>query len=82
MTHNVAINDTEIFTPTLVNAATLIVARNIFYRSPEVTTPANWAALGCSRRVSRLPRLIFQPTGFWASAAAWVLGIATNYLAL
>src|SRR3982750_2998844 len=36
-THNGTINETHIFTPALVNAATLTIARNTFIRGPQVT---------------------------------------------
>jgi hypothetical protein len=79
VTHNLTINDTHIFSPTLINAATLSVARNIFIRAPEVTSPRTWAALGCvSTCVPLAPPSV--PTD-------WILGInnglglaiATNY---
>ena len=79
VTHNVAINDTEIFTPTLVNAATLIVARNVFYRSPEVTTPANWAALGCTPTCVPLAPPNIPTDWILGISGGLGLGIATNY---
>lgn len=79
VTHNIALNDTHSFTPSLVNAVNVTVARNIFYRSPEVTSPANWAALGCTPTCVAL-----APSNI---ATDWILGIsgglglsiATNY---
>jgi hypothetical protein len=78
VTHNVAVNDTHVFTPSLVNAATVTVARNNFFRVPQVSNPANWSALGCKSCVPLAPPNI--PTD-------WILGIngglglsiATNY---
>ncbi len=46
-TQNGTINETHTFTPSLLNQATLTVARNTFTRGPQVTKPANWADLGC-----------------------------------
>jgi hypothetical protein len=46
-THNGTINETHIFTSSLVNTAMFLVARNTMIRAPQVTTPATWAALGC-----------------------------------
>jgi hypothetical protein len=79
VTHNFAVNDTHIFTPTLINSATLIVARNVFYRSPQVTSPANWAALGCTPTcVPLAPPNI--PTDWILSISGGLgLSIATNY---
>ena len=79
VTHNVAVNDTHIFTPSLVNAATLTVARNVFYRSPQVTNPANWTALGCTPTcVPLAPSNI--PTDWILNISGGLgLGIATNY---
>jgi len=79
VTHNIALNDTHSFTPSLVNAATLTVARNVFYRSPQVTNPANWSALGCTPTcVPLAPPNI--PTDWILSINGGVgLNIATNY---
>ncbi len=79
VTHNFTVNDTHIFTPALINVATLTVARNIFYRSPEVTSPANWASLGCSPTcVPLAPPNI--PTDWIVGVSGGLgLGIATNY---
>ena len=54
-THNGTINETHIFTPSLVNAATLTIARNTFIRGPLKTDPASWADLGCRSCVSLAP---------------------------
>jgi hypothetical protein len=79
VTHNVALNDTHVFTPTLVNAATVTVARNNFFRVPQATNPGTWKDLGCaSTCVPLAPPSV--PTD-------WILGvngglglaIATNY---
>ena len=80
ITHNVTVNDTHIFTPALVNAATLTVARNNFIRAPQVSTPANWAALGCTVTcVPLAPPNI--PTDWIVGINNGLgLGIATNYL--
>ena len=79
VTHNIAVSDTHSFTPSLVNMATVTVARNIFYRSPEVTNPANWAALGCTPTcVPLAPPNI--PTDWILSINGGLgLNIATNY---
>ena len=79
VTHNLAVNDTHIFSPTLINAATLIVARNIFIRDPEPTTPRNWQALGCvSTCVGLAPASI--PTDWILSVSNGAgVAIATNY---
>ncbi len=55
-THNVTLNDSHIFSPTVVNNATFTFARNTFIRSPLPTTGAkDWAALGCGGCVSLAP---------------------------
>lgn len=79
VTHNITVNDTHIFTPALVNAATLTVARNNFLRSPQVSSPANWADLGCKSCVPLAPANI--PTDWILGITNGLgLGIATNYL--
>jgi hypothetical protein len=80
VTHNLTLNDTHIFSPTLINAATLTVARNNFLRAPEATTPANWQALGCvSTCVPLAPPSV--PTDWIVGVNNGLgLGIATNYL--
>ena len=79
VTYNLGVNDTHIFTPSLINVATLTVARNIFYRSPEVTSPANWASLGCTATcVPLAPSSI--PTDWIVGISGGLgLSIATNY---
>jgi hypothetical protein len=48
-THNVTLQDSHIFSPSIVNNATLTFARNTFIRSPLPTEGAtDWAALGCT----------------------------------
>jgi hypothetical protein len=52
-THNVTLNDSHIFSPTIVNNATFTFARNTFIRSPLPTEGArDWIALGCATCVS------------------------------
>jgi hypothetical protein len=46
-THNGSINETHVFSPGLVNLATLMIARNTFIRAPQITSPATWDDLGC-----------------------------------
>jgi hypothetical protein len=78
VTHNGTISDTHIFSPRLVNVATATVARNTFIRSPVVTNPANFAALGCLSCVPLSPPSV--PTD-WAVSIAGGLGlrIPTNF---
>ncbi len=80
VTHNLTINDTHLFSPTLVNAATLMVARNNFIRDPLVTSQKNWADLGCvATCVPLAPPSI--PTDWILSVSNGVgIAIATNYL--
>jgi hypothetical protein len=79
VTHNVSLNDTHTFTPTLINAATLTVARNAFYRVPQATNPASWADLGCKPTCQPLaPSSV--PTDWILSVNNGLgLAIATNY---
>jgi hypothetical protein len=79
VTHNITLNDTHIFTPSLVNTATVTVARNNFLRSPQVSSPATWADLGCKSCVPLAPANI--PTDWIVGITNGLgLGIATNYL--
>jgi hypothetical protein len=56
VTHNVTLQNTHIFSPTLVNNATATVARNTFIRAPLATEGAlDWAALGCRSCISLSP---------------------------
>jgi hypothetical protein len=77
-THNGTINETHIFTPSLLNLATFLVARNTFIRAPQVTNPATWAALGCLSCVPIAPPSI--PTD-WAISVAngMAIRVPTNY---
>ena len=77
-THNGTINDTHIFTPALINAATFTMARNTFIRGPQVTDPVNFAALGCKSCVPLSPPSV--PTD-WAVSITNGLGlrVPTNY---
>jgi hypothetical protein len=79
VTHNFTVNDTHIFTPSLINVATLTVARNIFYRSPEVTTPANWGALGCTPTCVPLAPPNIPTDWILGISGGLGLSIATNY---
>jgi hypothetical protein len=77
ITYNAAINDVHSFTPTLVNSLNVTVAKNNFFRKPQVTTPANWADLGCTSCVALAP----TPTDWILSIAnGFGVGIATNYM--
>jgi len=79
VTHNLTLNDTHIFSPTLVNAATVMVARNVFIRDPLVTNPKTWQALGCVSCVPLAPPSI--PTDWLLGVSNGLsLAIATNYL--
>ncbi len=80
VTQNVALNDTHIFTPSLVNTATLTVARNNFFRSPEVTSPANWKALGCQTTCVPLAPPNIATDWILGINGGLGLGIATNYM--
>lgn len=77
-THNGTLNETHVFSSNLINLGTFTVARNTFIRGPVVTSPANWAALGCLSCVPLAPAGI--PTD-WAIAAANGLSIRvpTNF---
>lgn len=78
VTHNGTVNDTHIFTPRLVNVATVTVARNTFIRSPLVTNPVNFAALGCRSCVPLSPPDV--PTDWAVSVAGGIgLRVPTNY---
>lgn len=47
-THNLTLNDTRTFSPTIVHNLTMTVNRNTFIRGPLQTKAAsNWDALGC-----------------------------------
>ena len=78
-TENGTINETHIFRPTLVNAATLTIARNTFIRAPLVTNPPDWAALGCKSCVSLAPPSV--PTDWALFVTNGVqLRVPTNFL--
>jgi hypothetical protein len=78
-THNGTINETHIFTPNLVNAATVTIARNTFIRGPLKTDPATWADLGCKSCVSLVPPSI--PTDWSISINNGIgLRVPTNFL--
>ena len=79
ITHNITLNDTHIFTPTLLNAATVIVARNNFFRVPKATTPRTWVDLGCTSTCASLaPPSV--PTDWILGVSNGIgLAIATNY---
>ena len=47
VTHNAALSDQFVLSPTTTNTATLTFSRNTFIRAPLPTTPASWADLGC-----------------------------------
>jgi hypothetical protein len=79
VTYNYTLNETHIFTPSLINTATLTVARNVFYRSPEVTTPANWAALGCTPTCVPLAPPNIPTDWILGISGGLGLSIATNY---
>ncbi|MGA7341325.1 MAG: carboxypeptidase regulatory-like domain-containing protein [Terracidiphilus sp.] len=77
-THNGTINETHIFSPSLVNLATFMVARNTFIRGPQVTSPANWAALGCQSCQNIAPANV--PTDWAISAANGMsIRVPTNF---
>ena len=78
VTHNGTINETHIFTPTLLNSADLTIARNTYIRGPEVTDPVNFAALGCKSCVPLSPPDV--PTD-WSVNISNGLGlrVPTNY---
>jgi Carboxypeptidase regulatory-like domain len=77
-THNGVINETHVFSPRLINLATFMVARNTFIRGPQITTPANWTALGCLSCQNLAPADV--PTD-WAISVANGFGIRvpTNF---
>src|SRR3954470_7592695 len=78
VTHNGTVNDTHIFSPTLVNSAVATVARNTFIRGPQITTPANFAALGCQSCVPLSPPGV--PTDWAVSVSNGIgLRVPTNY---
>jgi len=78
VTHNGTINDTHIFSPHLVNVATVTVARNTFIRSPLATNPVNFAALGCQSCIPLSPPSV--PTDWAVSVAGGIgLRVPTNY---
>jgi len=72
VTYNGTLNHSTVFSPNLVNSATVTVARNTFVRAPLPTTPAlDWAALGVAS-VFRLPA--YRPTGRSRLRMGWVCG--------
>jgi len=77
-THNGTINESHVFSAGLVNLATFMVARNTFIRGPLVTSPANWAGLGCQSCMNIAPSGV--PTD-WAIAAAngMSIRVPTNF---
>jgi hypothetical protein len=77
-THNGAISETHVFSPGLLNLATFMIARNTFIRAPQLTTPANWAGLGCVSCIPLAPPSI--PTD-WAVAVTngLALRVPTNF---
>ncbi len=77
-TENGTINETHIFTPNLVNAATLTIARNTLIRAPLQTNPATWADLGCVSCVSLAPPSVHTD---WAVAVQNGIGlrVPTNF---
>jgi hypothetical protein len=77
-TQNGAINETHVFSPGLLNLATFMVARNTFIRAPQLTSPLNWAGLGCTSCIPLAPPSI--PTD-WAVAVAngLSLRVPTNF---
>jgi hypothetical protein len=79
VTHNATLNDTHLFSPTLVNNFNFTFARNTFIRSPLVTSPAkNWADLGCKSCVSISPPGV--PTDWAISVSSGLnLRVNTNY---
>lgn len=77
-THNGTINETHIFSPSLLNQATFTVARNTFIRGPQVTKPATWAGLGCLSCIPLGPPSV--PTDWAVSIAnGLALRVPTNY---
>ena len=77
-THNGVINEAHSFNTHIANMFTFMVNRNTFIRAPLVTSPANWAALGCESCVPLGPPSI--PTD-WAITIAGgpSVRVATNY---
>lgn len=70
VTYNANLNHSTVFSPNLVNNATLTVARNTFVRAPLTTQPAlDWAALGCRSCISLSPQGV--PTD-------WAIGISNG----
>ncbi len=56
VTYNATLNHSTVFSPSIVNSATVTAARNTFVRAPLATTPAlDWAALGCRSCISLSP---------------------------
>jgi carboxypeptidase family protein len=77
-THNGTLNETHVFSSRLVNLATVMVARNTFIRGPQVTTPANWAGLGCQSCVNIAPADV--PTDWAISATNGMsIRVPTNF---
>jgi hypothetical protein len=77
-TENGTLNETHIFRPNLINAATLTIARNTFIRGPLKTDPPDWAALGCHSCVSLAPPSV--PTDWAVSVQNGVgLRVPTNF---
>ncbi|MDQ6664658.1 MAG: TonB-dependent receptor [Acidobacteriota bacterium] len=76
VTHNATLNDTYIFTPSVINSFNFTFARNTFIRSPLVTSPAkNWADLGCKSCFSISPPGV--PTD-WSISISNGLGLRVN----
>jgi type 1 glutamine amidotransferase len=71
-THNGTINESHVFSASLVNLATFMVARNTFIRGPQVTNPTNWTGLGCQSCMNIAPSGV--PTD-WAIAASHGMSI-------
>ena len=69
VTYNSTLNHSTVFSPNLVNSATLTVARNTFVRAPLPTAPAlDWAALGCRSCISLSPPGVPTDCGLSVSA--------------
>ncbi len=77
-THNGTINETHVFSPGVLNLATFMIARNTFIRSPQLTSPLNWAGLGCIGCIPLAPPSI--PTDWAVSVTNGLsLRIPTNF---
>ncbi|MBM3762049.1 MAG: TonB-dependent receptor [Acidobacteria bacterium] len=76
VTYNATLNHATVFSPSLVNSATLTVARNTFVRAPLATEGAlDWAALGCRSCISLSPAGV--PTD-WAINISNGLGVRVD----